>query len=261
MRKASIRLAVLGLAVATLGLPATAAATPSVTLKVKAVPIPKNPSSNGGPSWPGTGNFFGAGTAVEAEFKISGTEYFGSPPPLIGVTFYTPPGSKVSTAGFTTCPTAVLESHEVQKCPKKSFAGPKGSASGEVSFGTTRVHETLTVQPFFTSGGKLAFYAEGREPAVIELLSTGGFSSPAGGFGPVLTTEVPLVISVPGAPYGSVETIKVKVGAAFKKGKKLVSYGTLPKKCAKGGFPVKAELKFLGGEAVTVNVKAPCPKK
>jgi hypothetical protein len=261
MRRASTRLAMLGLAVATLGLPAAAGAAPSVSLKVKAVPIPKNPSSKSGPTWPGTGNFFGAGTDVEAEFKISGTEYGGFPLPLIGVTFYTPPGSKLTTKGFTACSSSILESHEVQQCPKKSVAGPKGEARGVVSFGTTRVHETLSVQPFFEAGGNLAFYAEGTTPASIELLSQGKFSSPSGGFGPVLATEVPLVETVPGAPYGSVEFIKVKVGAAFKKGSKLVSYGTLPKKCAKGGFPVKAELKFLGGEVVTVNVKAPCPKK
>jgi hypothetical protein len=260
MRRASTRLALLGLAVAALGLPAAAGAAPVVTLKVKAVPIPKDPSSSSGPTWPGTGNILGAGTAVEAEFHISGTEYGGFPSPLTNVTFYTPPGSKVRTQGFGSCPTAILESHEVQKCPKKSVAGPKGSASGVVSFGGTRVHETLTVQPFF-SAGNLVFYAEGTSPASIELLSTGRISSPAGGFGPVLTTEVPLVITVPEAPYGSVEAVKVKVGAAFKQGKKLISYGTLPKKCPKGGFPVKAEMKFLSGETVTVHVKAPCPKK
>jgi hypothetical protein len=261
MRKASIRLALLGLAVATLGLPAAAGAAPTVTLKVKAVPIPVNASSNSGPTFPGTGNLFGAGADAEAEFNISGTEYGGFPLPLIGVTFYLPQGTKLTTAGFTKCSAAILESHEVQKCPKKSVAGPQGIAKGVVAFGGTRVHESLTVQPFFEAGGNLAFYAEGKEPASIELLSTGKFLSPTSGFGPVLKTEVPLVITVPGAPYGSVEFIKVKVGAAFKKGKKLVSYGTLPKKCAKGGFPVKAELTFLGGEVVTVNVKAPCPKK
>jgi hypothetical protein len=261
MRRASIRLALLGLAVATLGLPATAGAAPSVTLKVKAVPIPKNPSSNGGPTWPGTGNILGAGTALETEIKISGTEYAGSALPLVGVTFFTPAGTKLTTQGFTTCSNTILESHEVQKCPKKSVAGPKGSASGVVSFGSTRVHETLSVQPFFEAGGKLAFYAEGREPASIELLSQGGFTSASGGFGPVFHAEVPLVLTVPEAPYGSVEVIKVKVGAAFMKGKKLISYGTVPKKCPKGGFPVKAELTFLGNVVVPASVKVPCPKK
>jgi hypothetical protein len=261
MRRASTRLALLGLAVATLGLPATAGAAPTVTLKVKAVPIPKSPSSNGGPTWPGTGNILGAGSALETEIKISGTEYAGSALPLVGVTFYTPAGTKLTTKGFTTCSNSILESHEVQQCPKKSVAGPKGEARGVVSFGSTRVHETLSVQPFFEPGGKLAFYAEGTSPASIELLSQGGFTSGSGGFGPVFHAEVPLVLTVPEAPYGSVEVIKVKVGAAFKQGKKLVSYGTVPKKCPKGGFPVKAELKFLGEVVVPASVKAPCPKK
>jgi len=252
-------LALLGLAVATLGLPAVAGAAPSVTLKVKAVPIPKNPSSNSGPTYPHTGNFFGAGSALETEFTISGTEYGGFPSPLVGVTFYTPKGTKITSKGFTTCSAAILESHEVQKCPKKSVAGPKGEARGVVSFGSTRVHETLSVQPFFEANG-LAFYAEGTSPAEIELLSPGSFTS-APGSGPVFKGVVPLVETVPGAPFGSVEFIKVKVGAAFMQGKKLVSYGTIPKTCPKGGFPVKAELKFYSGESVTVTAKPPCPKK
>jgi hypothetical protein len=261
MRKASIRLVLLGLAVATLGLPAVAGAAPAVTLKVKAVPIPKNPASNGGATWPGTGNILGAGTDVEAEFTIKGTEYGGFPSPLTGVTVAFPAGSKTTTKGFTTCSSSVLESHEVKNCPKKSVAGPKGEAGGVVSFGQTRVHETLTVQPFFESGEKLAFYAEGTSPALIELLSTGQVTPGTGASGPILSTEVPLVITVPGAPYGSAEFIKVKAGAAFMKGKKLVSYATLPKKCPKGGFPVKAELKFLSGETVTVTATPPCPKR
>lgn len=261
MRRASIRLATLGLAVAALGLPAAAGAAPTVTLKVKPVPIPVNPSAANSPTYPGTGNILGAGAAVEAEYKISGTEYGGFPPPLTGVTFLSPAGSKLTTKGFTTCPNAVLESHEVSNCPKKSVASPVGSAEGVVSFGSTRVHESLTVQAFFAPGGGLAFYSEGRSPAVIELLVKGGFTNAGGAFGPKLSTEIPLVETVPGAPYGVVEKIKVKVGAAIKQGKKLISYATLPKTCPKGGFPVRSELKFLIGEPVTVNVKVPCPKK
>lgn len=260
MRRASTRLALLGLAVATLGLPAAAGAAPNVTLKVKAVPIPVNPNATGGPTWPGTGNILGAGAAIETEYKISGTEYGGFPPPLIGVTFLTPPGTKLHTQGFATCPTSILESHEVQKCPKKSSAGPVGSAEGVVAFGGTRVHETLTVQPFFAPGGSLAFFAEGKSPASIEILTKGSFKPGPGG-GPEFSGAIPLVETVPGAPYGSVESIKVKVGAAFKQGKKLISYGTVPKKCAKGGFPIKSELSFFGGAKVAVAVKAPCPKK
>jgi len=258
MRRASTRLALLGLALLALGLPATALAAPSVTFKAKAIPIKKNPASKGGPTWPHTGNILGAPTAVEAEFKISGSEYFGGPLPLTNVTVTFPTGAKVTTKGFSTCSKPILDSHEVQQCPKKSIAGPQGEAGGVVSFGSTRVHEKLTVQPFFAAGGGLAFYAEGREPALIELLSTGGFTSLSPT--PTLSTEVPLVITVPEAPYGSAEYIKVAVGAAFMKGKKLVSYGTLPKKC-KGKFSETATLTFLGGVKVNATASQPCPKK
>jgi hypothetical protein len=253
-------LALLGLTVAVLGLPAAAGAAPAVTVKVKIVPIPKNPSSANGPTYPGTG-LLGTGAALETEIAISGTEYGGFPPPLIGVKFITPPGTKLHPQGFPTCPNATLESHEVQKCPKNSSAGPTGSATGVVSFGSTRVHESLTIQPFFAPGGNLAFFSEGRSPASIEILSTGSFKTGPSGFGPEFDAEIPLVVTVPEAPYGVVETIKVKVGAAYKQGKKLVSYGTVPSKCPKGGFPVKAEFSFFGGAKVPVSVKAPCPKK
>jgi hypothetical protein len=36
-------------------------------------------------------------------------------------------------------------------------------------------------------------------------------------------------LTVPEAPYASVLSIKIKVGAGFMQGKKLISYGTVPK--------------------------------
>jgi hypothetical protein len=255
MRRISTCLAVLGLAV--LGLSATASAAPTVTLKAVAVPIPKP----GGGTYPGTGDILGAGAALETEFTISGTEYGGFPPPLTGVTFYTPTGTKLHPQGFVTCAPSVIERSGTGPCPKKSAAGPKGAITGVVSFGTERVHETVSVQAFFAPSGGLEFYAEGTSPVSIEILSTGHFSTAAPPFGPKLTAIVPLVESVPGALDASIQTIKVKVGAAYKQGKKTVSYGTLPSKCPKGGFPVKAELTFLGGAVVPAEYKAPCPKK
>jgi hypothetical protein len=129
-----------------------------------------------------------------------------------------------------------------------------------VSFGASRVHERLTVQGFFAPGGGFLFYAVGDTPASIELISKGVLSNSSGPYGKVFNAEVPLVESVPGALDGSAEQIKVKVGAAYKKGKKLISYGYVPKTCPKGGFPLKAELTFLSGETVPVEYKAPCPK-
>src|SRR5580692_2331110 len=55
-----------------LGLPVAAGATPTaVTLKLRSVPIPINPEAVNGPTYPGTGDILGAGTAIEGEAKIS----------------------------------------------------------------------------------------------------------------------------------------------------------------------------------------------
>jgi hypothetical protein len=238
-----------------------ASATPVVTVKAKIVPIPINPSAPNGPTYPNTGSILGAGAALEATLSISGTEYGGYPSPVTGVVVELPSGTKLHPQGFASCPTAILESHEVQKCPKKSVAGSTGEVLGVVSFGGTRVEEKGTVQAFFAPGGKLAFFTEGKTPASIEVLATGSFSTAAAPFGPKLTVPVPLVETVPGAPYASVLSIKGRVGAAFKQGKKLISYGTVPKTCPKGGFKGKVEITFYSGETVTVEPTVPCPKR
>jgi hypothetical protein len=256
MRKAII-LFVLAGATATLGLTQPALAEPKVTLKAKAVPIA---------GFPHTGNILGAGAAVQAEFTISGNEYGGFPPPLIGVNFYLPRGAKIHSAGFKTCSKATLEQGGPSRCPKGSTAG-HGRAQGVVSFGTERVREEVTITSFFTPNG-LLFYTEGHSPVQLEFVSPGRYVNlgGAGGFGPKLITQVPLVETVPGAPDASVEKINVKVGAARRSHGKPIYYGTMPKTCPKGGFPVKAELIFagLGGltqQTVIATYKAPCPKR
>jgi hypothetical protein len=249
------------LALAGVGLPAGAQAAPKVSVKARVLPVPINPASAKSKTYPKTGNILGAGASVETQFTISGTEYGGFPSPLTGVVVYLPAGTKLHPQGFATCSNAILKSHEVQNCPKRSIASPKGEVLGVVSFGSTRVREKASVQAFFTTGGKLAFFTEGTEPASLEILSTGSFSGASNPFGQKLTAVVPLVTTVPEAPYASVLSIRIKVGAAFMQGKKLISYGTVPKKCPKGGFPAKTELKFLSGETSTAAIKVPCPKK
>jgi hypothetical protein len=150
-------------------------------------------------------------------------------------------------------------------CPTKSQAGPVGHALGVVSFGKERVPEEVTVQPYFAPGG-LEFYVRGSSPTIIELISKGHFASGAPAFGEKFIGEVPLVSTVPGAPYASTERISVTVGAAIKRGGKTVYYGEVPKKCPKGGFPVKAELTFEAYESVpkqtvTTSYKVPCPRR
>jgi len=259
MRRASTTLAVLALGL--LALPAVASATPTVTFKAEAVPIP---------GFPHTGNILGAGAAVHAEYQIEGTEYGGFPPPLIGVNFYLPSGTKLHTTGFPTCAKSVLEQTGPSGCSKSSAAGPVGNALGIVSFGSERVEETTTIESFYAPGVGLEFFTNGHSPVSLEILSAGHYVhlGGGGGYGPELITEIPLVSTVPGAPYASVKTINVKAGSAYKSHGKTVYYGRVPKKCPKGGFPIKTEVIFdkegavpVQPEAVTATYKAPCPRK
>ncbi|HXN37461.1 MAG TPA: hypothetical protein VN892_05450 [Solirubrobacteraceae bacterium] len=252
MRRASIYLAVLGLAA--LALPGIASAAPAVTVKVKVVPIE---------GFPGTGYILGHGAAETFEFSIAGTEYGGFPPPLIGVNVFLAKGIVLTPGPFPKCPLQTLE--KVGKCAKNTQAGPLGHALGVVSFGTERVPEEVEVQPYFAPDG-LEFYVAGHSPVALELISNGHFVKASGEFGEETVTEVPLVETVPGAPDASTERISVKVGSAIKKHGKAIYYGTVPKKCPAGGFPFKAELLFagLGGltpQTVTTAYKVPCPKK
>jgi hypothetical protein len=278
MRRASTCLALLG-SLAVLGLPAVASAAPSFTFKTKAVPIPKP----GGGTYPHTGNILakhgGLGAALEANFVITGSGYGATPqnpgggiPPLAQVNFFLPAGAKINSAGFPTCTEAALKNTGPTAC-KKAVASPVGNALGEVTFGSERVPEETTLQAFFAPNKGLYFYTQGSSPVSLEILSTGTYvNSGQAPYGLELKSLIPPVATVPGAPLASVKNINVKVGAAIKKGKKLISYGTLPKTCPAGGFPVKAELIFGGqgggerefgipAETVTQTYKAPCPPK
>jgi hypothetical protein len=264
MRRASTVRALLGLGLTGLlaALPVAAYGRPTVTIKAAAVPVPVNPANPHSPTYPGTGDILGAPFAVEVEANIHGTEYgtgpTAGPSPITQVKVSSPVGVKLSTKGFATCTKTILKEKGASGCPKKSFASPLGVAKGYVSFGTERVYEEVTVQAFFAPGGGLVFGVFGYTPASIELFPEGN-ATVVGGH-EVFTTEVPLIESVPGALDGSAVYFKVKVGAAYKKGKKLVSYLTAPKKCPKGGFPVKAEITFLSGEVVPAEYNVPCPK-
>lgn len=248
-RRMSTCLAV-GLAV--LGLSVSASAAPTITFKIKALPIP---------GFPGTGNILGAGAVFQGEGTISGTEYGGSPLPVTEIKFYAPAGVKLHPQGFATCSSAILESHEVQTCPKKSIAGPKGFAVGVVSFGGDRVKETASVQPFFAPGGNPEFFVEGTTPVVVEIIVTGHVVRSPPPFGLEFTGEVPLIETVPEALDASFVEGTIRVGTAYKQGGKTISYITMPKKCPKGGFPVKVELSFLGGTTAGASYKMPCPKR
>lgn len=229
----------------------SACATPTATLEVRPIPIP---------GFPGTGNILGAGAEVEAQVTIAGSEYAGSPSPLTGVTLYAPLGFKVNPEGFVTCAPPVLEADGAAGCPRRSRAGPVGEGLGVVSFGSERVDEKVSIQGFFAPAGGLTFYVEGNTPTSFQILEKAYWTTAAAPYGSRLVVEVPLIETLPGADDASVLSFKVTIGAAYREGKRTVSYLTLSKRCPRSGVPVKAELKFLSGETVTVVERQPCPR-
>ena len=258
MRRLVVLLAGAACAVTTFSAPAWA--TPTVKFKAEFVPIP---------GFAHTGNLKGAGAAIHEEYQIEGTEYGGFPPPIVGVNFYLPSGTTLHTTGFPTCAKSVLEQTGPTGCPKSSEAGPIGSELGIVSFGSERVEESATLQSFYAPGGGLEFFTNGYSPVSLEILWASHYVNlgGGGGFGPELITEVPLVSTVPGAPYESLRSINSKTGSAYKSGAKTIYYDQVPTKCPTGGFPIKTEVIFDEGganppvpEPVTATYKAPCPR-
>src|ERR1700730_1971477 len=250
MRKLLLPLAFIGLV---LPGPAAMAATPSATIaafKARAVPIPRP----GGGSFPHTGNCLGCGVAVEAEYTIDGPgcgatlqNPNGGIPPISQVNFYLPAGAKLHPQGFATCSVATLQNIGPRGCRRSSVASPVGSVLGEVTFGEQRVPEQAELQAFFAPGGGLLFYTAGHSPVSLEIVSSGRFvASHQPPYGLELITLVPPVPTVPGAPLASVRTIKIKVCAAIRKRGRLLSYGYMPRRCPRGGFPVRTEIVFGG---------------
>jgi hypothetical protein len=248
------------IAIAALALAGRALAAPTVRLKARPVPIA---------GFPGTGDILGAGTAAQAEYTIEGNEYFGSPPPIIGVNFYLPSGAKLHPQGFPTCTTSALEQFGPIRCPHGSAAGPVGKVIGFVTFGGERVEEQAELSSFYAPGGGMEFLTDGHSPVSLEILSSAHYINldSAGDSGPELIAQVPLVASVPGAPYASVRSISLKVGSAYRSHGHTIYYGRVPSKCPKGGLLMKTEVIFAeDGEPsrpqiVDASYAAPCPKR
>lgn len=258
MRRLLTCVAVTGLAL--LSASSVASATPTVTFTLKAVPIP---------GFAHTGNILGAGADATLNFAIAGSEYFGGAPPVIAADFYAPRGSVVHPYGWSTCTETTIEKIGPSACPKRSKAGPVGTVLGYVTFGGERVEETGELLPFFKPGGGLEYFAFGHSPAVIEAMATGHFSHLGGvdGYGFEEEEQVPLIATVPGAPYASVKSITGTFGAAVESHGRTSYLFQLPKSCPAGGFPLKVEVTFAeNGEAskpevVSAFYRAPCPRR
>ena len=255
-RGAAARLGACGLVAAgatalALALPAMAAATPTVSLKAKIVPIP---------GFPHTGNILGAGADLEVEIGIEGNEYAGGPPPITQIKGFYPKGTKINTKGFTTCSADGARTEGHRGLPEEVRRRTRGRDEGFVSLGGERVPETVQVSPFLATGGGLDFWIEGNSPVKIEKLAKGSWSFPASG--PVITVEVPLIETLPGAPDASATLIKIKFGGAHEEGQEDHLLRHRAQELPEGRFPREDRSELPRRAAtVTAETKVPCPPK
>jgi hypothetical protein len=265
MRRLPVGLAVLSfIAVA---LPSVACAAPEVTFEARFVPVM---------GYRDTGNLLGGGAILDATFKISGTEYGGFPPPLIGLTLYFPPAMKTRATLFRTCPKQlVLDSGKRKKCPAASEGARVGRVKGIVTFHGQRVPEEATLQSFVAPGLGLSFLAIGHSPVSFKTLWGAEYGDVGGGegFGGDLIAHLPLLRTSPGTAEVSVEEIDLAIGAVRlvrrhrkPRRRRPRYYLIVPNRCPRGGFPFKAELTFAGvgdipQQTMTAGDIAPCPRR
>ena len=152
-----------------------------------------------------SGGLGGLGS-VNITVHLDGTEYGGFPPPVVGVTLRLPSGTALNPGNRSTCSKLTLEQAGPSACPKSSEAGPVGRATGIVSFGSERVEETATLQSFLAPGGGLNFFLNGHSPVSLEILASATVAAN------VLSIEVPLVSTVPGAPFASLTEMEFRLG-------------------------------------------------
>jgi hypothetical protein len=251
MRKASMYLVLIVLAV--IGLPAVASAATITGVKASIKPIP---------GFPETGDILGAGALVEVEGKLEGNELTGGlPSQTRKLVVYFPAGTKIDPTGFPTCTVAKLEIGGPEGCPKQSRIadGTVGVADQIGSGEATREEGKLEI--FITPHNGVVAYANAAAPISAQIVIPAHWETASAPYGPKLTFEIPLVDSVPGAPPVSGTSIHVKAGAAIRKGGKTYYYGRVPAKCPKGGFPGKGEVTLESGQTITTLVKVPCPTR
>ena len=200
----------------------------------------------------------GEGTIATAVLTISGSEYVGRPEPVTNLTLRLPGGVEGSRTGFATCEASTIETFGPGQCPPGSQAGPESSARTIVEFGGESAEEATTVESFFGPGEDVYFFLVGHSPVSLEMLMTGTYTTASAPYGRVLSLAVPLLESVPGAPYASIIELPLAVGASRDEAGVQIPSVTVPQTCPAGGFPWAVSATFANQQTAEAAYTSPC---
>lgn len=244
------------LAVAALGATGAQAATDQAALHASFIP-----------------DRLGASTTIAFSFDLSTAEGV-APPPLTGMDLHMPAGIGYATTelGLALCTRQILLASGPAGCPPDSRLG-YGSARVEVPFGTGAGHEIPQVQavaePSSTGNLAVLFYANGLYPVSAQLAFAGEVLPDHGRYGTRLSTQVPLVSSVPGGPDVSIVHVQATIGPSHltyyrHRHGRLEAFRprgvAVPTHCPKGGFPFAADFTFQDGSSTSATTTVPCPR-
>jgi hypothetical protein len=195
------------------------------------------------------------------------------PPPLVQIELLYPTnlGIALSGLGLATCTAQILEAVGPAGCPPNSVMG-HGQAFTGIELGTSVVSELapITVVRAPDQEGRLAllFFAEGATPVDTHIVFPGLLLPASSPFGGVVSIGIPLVPTLPGAPYISVIHLHATLGPIGVTYYEQVDGMTLayrprgillPNSCPRGGFPFAAEFHFLDGSQANGRTTVPCP--
>lgn len=197
------------------------------------------------------------------------------PPPLTQIELRYPDdlGIGLSGLGLATCTVQTLETSGPSGCPPDSIMG-YGAALTGIVLGTDIIQEiapiTILRTPDQEGHFSLLFFAEGTTPVNTRIVFPGLLLPASSPFGGLVSIGVPLVPTLPGAPYISVIELHATIGPSKvtyyeQAGSRTLAYQPtgilLPNNCPRAGFPFAAQFSFLGGSVATAHTAVPCPRR
>ena len=233
---------------------------PDGQIQSEAVPIP---------GFPHTGNILGAGAAVHAEYRSKGPNTADSRPdrrrqllPAPRAPSCTRRASRPARRPRSNRPVPRAARSPRQRARSAKCWGSSPSAPNESK-------RRRRCESFYAPGGGLEFFTTATRPCRWKSCRRANTSTSAAQAASGRSSSPKSRSSRRSlAPLRVGQVDQRQGGLRLQKVQEAVSYGRVPKKCPKGGFPIKTEMIFDEGganppvpEPVTATYKAPCPKK
>jgi hypothetical protein len=180
-------------------------------------------------------------------------------------------GFGLSGLGLATCEARTLEVLGPSGCSTSAVMG-RGEALTGIVLGTTIISESAPITIVRAPNEKghlgLLFFSEGTTPVNTRIVFPGVLLPAPSPFGGLVSIGIPLVPTLPGAPYISVIHLHATLGPAgvtYYEQLEGVIFAyqprgiLLPKECPRGGFPFSARFSFEDGTHATASTAVACP--